>query len=293
MKKIISFLIGLALMIPAFTQTTEGETTLKKELKAEQTGWIKGGLFSLNFSQAAYSKMWTGAPANTMSMNSLAGFFANFSDGLNIWENNLDLGYGFLKQDSGDIVKSDDKIELTSKYGRKAFSDWYYAGLLNFKSQLTPTEMAVGTETVTTAKFLSPGALLLALGMDWKPVPEFSMFISPVTYKADMIMDDKLCPEGRDNVESNIGGYLRAQYKKEVFKNISYESKLEAFSNYQKDEEKDYKPQNIDILWANLLTMKVNEYVNANFTYEVAHDDNVSKETQYKEVIGIGFSYKF
>jgi hypothetical protein len=39
--------------------------------------------------------------------------------------------------------------------------------------------------------------------------------------------------------------------------------------------------------------MKVNEFLSANFTFELAHDDNISRDTQFKEVIGIGLSYKF
>ncbi|HXK50127.1 MAG TPA: DUF3078 domain-containing protein [Clostridiales bacterium] len=289
MKKIITLLASLTLTAISFAQTTEAEGTLKKELTAEHTGWKTGGVVSVNFSQAAFSSNWAAGTENSMTVNSLVSVFANYSDGLNIWENTLDLGYGFLKQGNADIVKSDDKIDLTSKYGRKAFSDWYYAGLFNFKSQMTPTEV-LGFKV---SEFLSPASILAALGMDWKAVPELSLFISPVTYRANMVMNDDFLPDGADNVDSNIGGYLRAAYKKEIFTNIGLESKFEAFSNYESDEETDQKPQNIDITWSNLLTMKVNEYLSANFTFELAHDDNVSRDTQFKEVLGIGLSYKF
>lgn len=289
MKKKMIILAGLILAISLFAQTTEAEATLKTELKAEHTGWKTGGTVSVNFSQAAFSSNWAAGTENSMAVNSLVSVFANFSDGLNIWENSLDLGYGFLKQGSADLVKSDDKIDLTSKYGRKAFGDWYYAGLFNFKSQITPTEVL----GVKVSEFLSPASILAALGMDWKAVPELSLFISPVTYRANMVMNDDFLPDGADNVDSNIGGYLRAVYKKEIFTNIGLESKFEAFSNYESDEEKDQKPQNVDLTWTNLLSMKVNEYLSANLTFELAHDDNISRDTQFKEVLGIGLSYKF
>jgi hypothetical protein len=292
MKKMISFLIGLALTTASFAQTTEAEATLKAKLKATDSGWKTGGVVNVNFSQAAFSSNWAAGTVNSMSVTSLVSIFANFSDGANAWDNTLDLGYGFLKQGSADLVKSDDKIDLTSKYGRQAFSDWYYAALFNLKSQMTPTyDLAENT----ISQFLSPGYILGAVGMDYKPIPELSVFISPVTLKATMFMnsDHADAYQDGDAVKSNIGGYLRAVYKKEIFTNIGYETKLEMFSNYQKDEETDQKPLNIDVLWGNLITMKVNQYVNANFTFDLAHDDNQSKDTQFKEVLGIGISYVF
>jgi len=288
MKKIILLAIGLVLTVTVFAQTTEAEETLKTELKAEHTGWKTGGVVNVNFSQAAFSTAWPSGGTNSMTLNGLVSIFANFSDGENIWDNNLDLGYGFSQVGSDDAVKSEDKIDLTSKYGRKAFQDWYYAALFNFKSQMTPTEVA----GVKTSEFLSPGAALFAVGMDYKPNASLTAFISPITYKADMIMNDDFIldldsdgEKDRENIESQIGGYLRVVYKQPLMENINFESKLEAFSNYEED------PQNMYITWDNLLTMKVNDYVNANISFNMINQPG--KEVVYKEVLGIGLSYKF
>ena len=292
MKRLISLLIIIA-SFTAFAQTTEAEETLKAKLKATNSGWKTGGVVNVNFSQAAFSSNWADGTENSMSVTSLVSIFANFSDGANVWDNTLDLGYGFLKQGGNDLVKSEDKIDLTSKYGRQAFSDWYYAALFNLKSQMTPTYDLAET---TVSQFLSPGYMLGAAGMDWKPMPELSVFISPITLKATMYLNSDhadLHQEDGKAVISDVGGYLRVVYKKEIFTNIGYETKLEMFSNYQEDENRDQKPQNIDIFWGNLITMKVNQYVNANFTFDLAHDDNQSKDTQFKEILGIGISYVF
>ncbi len=89
----------------------------------------------------------------------------------------------------------------------------------------------------------------------------------------------------RDNIESQIGGYLRVVYKQPLMENINFESKLEAFSNYEED------PQNMYITWDNLLTMKVNDYVNANISFNMINRPGM--EVVYKEVLGVGLSYKF
>ncbi|MBN2834985.1 MAG: DUF3078 domain-containing protein [Candidatus Delongbacteria bacterium] len=294
MKKLFTLLM-ITTIFTVFAQTTEAEGTLKKELAAEHTGWKTGGVVSVNFSQAAYSTQWVGNPANTMTLTSLVSIFANYSDGENIWDNNLDLGYGFLQQDNENPVKSEDKIDLTSKYGRKALKDWYYAALFNFKTQMTPTYYLNDPDSNVTSEFLSPGTMLFAIGMDYKPNDNLTAFISPITYRADMMMNDKMIPEvlnadnelepARDNVESQIGGYLRVKYNQELYKNIGFESKLEAFSNYDKD------PQNLFMTWDNLLSMKVNEYLSANISFSMVNTPGV--EVQYKEVLGIGLAYKF
>ena len=284
MKKLITLLMITAIFT-IFAQTTEGEDTLKKQLGAEHTGWKTGGVVSVNFSQAAYSSGWAEGIDNSMAVNSLVNVFANFSDGINIWENTLELGYGFLKQGNADLVKSEDKIDLTSKYGRKAFGNWYYAGLFNFKSQITPTYHLNNSDSAVISEFLSPGIILGAAGMDWEVTPELNIFISPIAYRA-VIMNDI-------DTDSNIGGYLRVIYKKEIFTNINYESKFEIFSNYQEDKITNQKPGNLDIYWNNLISMKVNEYLSANITFDMFHDDNLSTDTQFKEVLGIGLAYKF
>lgn len=281
MKRIISLILLIA-SFTAFAQTTEAEDALKAKLKATDSGWKTGGVVNVNFSQAAFSTKWPSGGTNSMTLTSLVGIFANYSDGANVWDNNLDLGYGFSKLGSDDLVKSEDKIDLTSKYGREAFKSWYYAALFNFKSQMTPTEDATGNKS---SEFLSPGAALFAVGMDYKPSDRLTAFISPITYKADMIMNDDLLPDGRENVESQIGGYLRVLYKQPLMENVKLESKLEAFSNYEED------PQNMYITWDNLLAMKVNEYISANVTFSMINQPGM--EVVYKEVLGIGLSYIF
>ncbi|MFO7810447.1 MAG: DUF3078 domain-containing protein [Candidatus Delongbacteria bacterium] len=294
MKRILSLLSLLLLIVSftAFSQTTEAEDELKAKLKATDSGWKTGGVVNVNFSQAAFSTDWPSGGTNSMTLTSLAGLFANYSDGANVWDNNLDLGYGFSKLGSDDLVKSEDKIDLTSKYGREAFRSWYYAALFNFKSQMTPTKDATDS---TTSEFLSPGAALFAVGMDYKPNKKLTAFISPITYKADMIMNDEILESIggvdengdplRENVESQIGGYLRVLYKQALMENVNFESKLEAFSNYDED------PQNLYITWDNLLAMKVNEYITANITFNMIN--RPGEEVVYKEVLGIGLSYVF
>lgn len=79
--------------------------------------------------------------------------------------------------------------------------------------------------------------------------------------------------------------------------NVNFASTLGLFSNYI------YTPQNIDISWKALLTMKINQYLFANISTHFIYDDDIDwfdsegikqgPRVQFKGILGVGFSYKF
>ena len=77
---------------------------------------------------------------------------------------------------------------------------------------------------------------------------------------------------------------------------------MELFSNYR------HNPQNIDVNWENIIGFKVNKYISASITIQMYYDDDVKlridknkdgsidingPRLQFKQVLGIGFNYKF
>ena len=82
--------------------------------------------------------------------------------------------------------------------------------------------------------------------------------------------------------------------------NITFQTVLELFSNYF------HNPQNVDVNWTTLTTFKVNKFISATLSTQLIYDDDVSvlrtagdnkgttgPDIQFKQVLGIGFSYKF
>ena len=119
-------LLSLALIIIAASASAQQDTV-----------WRRGGLIAINFTQVSLTN-WAAGGQNSISGNGIINYFANYKRGKNVWDNNLDLGYGMLIQGNDKARKSDDKIDFSSKYGREAFSHWYYSALFNFRSQFTP-----------------------------------------------------------------------------------------------------------------------------------------------------------
>jgi hypothetical protein len=264
------------------------------------------GLTNVNFSQTALLN-WAAGGENSYAVNGIQSLFANYKNGTTAWDNSLDVGYGLLNQGDVGFRKTDDKIDFLSKYGKKAFTDFYYAGLVNFKTQFAPGYNYTSNKVIS--RFLAPGYLLGAVGMNYKPNAYFNAFLSPATGKITFVMDDELSALGAFGVEkgkkmkNEFGGYARMIYSKndfkgEFMKNISLTTKLDLFSNYLKD------PQNVDVSWENLLGMKVNKYISVSVMTHLLFDADVKFDTnndgipdktkvQFKEILGVGFSYKF
>ncbi len=286
-------------------QVTDAEAALKKVKTDTVKHWTKGALFNLGFSQVTLSN-WAAGGNNTVSGNGVANFHANYLGTKDSWENNLNLGYGLLRQDEADVQKTDDNIELNSKYGRKASKNWFYAGLLNFRTQFAPG-YNYPNDSVKISTFLAPGYLLGAVGMNYKYKEILGVFLSPVTSKTTFVLDDTLSHYGAFGVDidkkirNEVGGYLRGNFQKEIMKNVKLTTTLGLFSNYLEN------PQNIDINWDLLVLMKVNKYITVSLNTNLIYDDDITitqdkdgdglnevngPRTQFKEILAVGFSYK-
>ena len=304
LKKIIHTLFVSFLSVSALAQDNtikslqedsnkkfEDDTTHKK-------GWKTGGLFTLNIAQGALSNWQSGGEKNSFSAVGFLNLFAILKEGKNLWTNTLDLGYGYIHTTSLGSRKSDDRIDLISKYGYQVSKKWYAGALFNFRSQFTDgftyDKDANGAEVKTlTSKFMAPAYILVSPGFDYKPSSSFSLFLSPLTERWIIVDDDLLSATGAYGVEpgkrskNELGAFLSATLNKNVMENITYKSRFDAFSNY-KD-----KPGNVDIYWTNVLAMKVNKFISANISIDLLYDDNAVARLQLRQLLGIGLSAKF
>ena len=326
---ILALVIGSA---NGFTQVTKGvddliddEKKLKKVTTDSTDGWQRGGLVNINFTQVSLTN-WAAGGQNSISLAGFSSLFANYKQGKSTWDNTLVMQFGQVKQGGNSFVKSDDRLQFTSKYGRDAGKNWYYAALFDFQTKFTVGYSESNNSATRISDFMAPAYFLGALGMDYKPNKNFTLFIAPVTAKYTVVNDDSLAFEGAygvqgfkvdndgtvtnfENTRLEIGGYLRVNYKKQIMENITYQSNLGLFSNYTNN------PQNIDVNWDNILNMKVNKYISASITTSLIYDDDVKiavlkddgtpkvradgatpevgPRTQFKYVLGVGFAYTF
>lgn len=298
----------MSFFVNTSAQVTEAESKLKTLVTDTVSGWKTGGITNVNFSQTALIN-WAAGGENSYAVNGLLSLFANYKSGENAWDNSLDMGYGLLNQGKVGFRKTDDKFDFLSKYGRKAFKNFYYTALVNFKTQFAPG-YNYGTTNVKISNLFAPAYLLAAVGLNYQPNKNFNAFVAPFTGKMTIVTDEDLSNAGAFGVEkgkntrSEFGGYARMIYtrndfKGELLKNLSLTSKIDLFSNYLKN------PQYVDVSWESIIAMKVNKYISVSLNTHLLYDydmkivdtddDGTPDKTklQFKEILGVGFVYKF
>jgi len=315
-KTVIKLLLPLLLMfgsvsfLQAQNKTQQlkdaagGITVTKDPHDTIKMTWKTGGLYNLTFNQAALSNWSAGGDKSALSLSTLLSTYAFFTNGKNSWDNTLDLAYGIVNTTSLGNRKSDDRIDLVSKYGYDLGKKWYLTTLFNFKSQFAPGYNYPDNHTkVLTSDFLAPAYVLLSLGMDYKPNDNFSFFISPITARELLVRNDSLASVGAFGVDSGkksrfeFGAFASVNYTANISKTSIYKTKLDLFSDYL------HHPQNVSIFWTNILAVKVTRLISMNLSLTMIYDDNIKStradgtaggpKVQLQEVIGIGLAYKF
>lgn len=317
MKKILFTLVicvAVATTGLAQTDTTKKDTIIPR--------WKRGGLVGFNFTQASFTN-WAAGGINSIAGTFLFNSFVNYKYKTTTWDNSLDIAYGLVKQGTDTwLRKADDKLDFTSKYGQYAFKKvWYYSLLANFKTQFQPGYNYLDdTARTLISDFMSPGYLLVAVGLDYKPNDKFSIFTAPLTAKYTFVTNSELADQGAFGVEKAIydtagnvllhgkhirqefGGYFRAQYKADIMKNVNLTAKLELFSNYLD------RPQNIDVNAEVLVGMKVNKFITATLNMQAIYDNDINIKVdnngdgvidaegprlQFRQVVAVGAAFKF
>lgn len=272
--------------------------------------WKKGGDASFTFSQVSLNN-WAAGGQNSMTGTFMLNTFANYAKNKSAWDNSFTLGYGLTKQGSDNLIKSEDRLLLTSKYGYKAGGNWFYSGLFDFRTQMTTGYQDPPTNSNVISEFLAPAYMQFSLGMDYKPNDNFSLYISPLTSKSTIVMDDSLSNVGAYGLEAGekyrgeFGASVKSVYKKEnLLQNVDFFTRLDLFSNLADE------PQHVDVEWEGRLNFKINNYLTAVASLHLVYDHDVktSEEVmvdgvstmvargpklQSKQLLGFGLNFKF
>lgn len=269
--------------------------------------WTMGSILNVNFSQV-YLSNWLAGGQNAVTLTTISSSFANYKKGNVLWKNSMELGYGLTKLEDVSTRKSDDRIILISNYSIGKSPKLKYSALVDFRTQFAAgyayTIDKTTNQEVRTyiSDFLAPGYLLGGLGIDYLPNKNLAIFSSPATYKATFVANDYLSSIGAFGVgegkrmRSEIGAFMSAKLNVDVMKNINFKSNLNLFASYKHFNK-------IDVVWENLLTMKVNKLITVTFSNQMFYDDDVlikdpnnatesgSPKIQYKQMLNVGLSF--
>jgi len=297
MKKtgLLILAVNAALFSLAQDATVKGlQADASKTVKSlEKDGWQRSGTFILNVNQGSLQNWVAGGEENTLGINGLLNYNINYRKGKNTWDNYFDIGLGFQNATSfNKYRKIDDHIDITTKYGHELKKKWYAALLANFNTQALPGYAYTDTVDTKISNFLTPGKILVSAGFDYRPNNDLSVFISPITTRWILKRDKDFYTKNIFGVDSlnksynEIGAYMTAKYTKAINKWATYTGRLDLFSNYKRN------PQNVDVYFTNLLTMKFNKWLGTTISLDMVYDDDVLQKTQLKEILGIGLTLK-
>lgn len=265
---------------------------------------IKRWLFNFNsaiqFSMVYISDNWYQGGQSCLSLLSdqLLSLKYNDPSGKVLFENALQWKVNLTTSEEDTVHKvrvGEDVLQLNSKFGYKAFSNWYYSASLQFKTQVL-TNYASNSNDIQ-AEFLSPSELNVGLGLSYqhsyeKPVKlSHTLTLSPLSYNLKFLALHHMDPT-RFGIETGwakneIGSSLDYTITWNLRYNIQWSSHLFAFTNY-----------NTSLVeWTNTFDFAFSTYFSARVYVDVRYDDSVAPDPrlgyfQIKNLLSLGFSYK-
>ena len=318
------FLLALGLVVfcralgqgPAVPLDANAEKVLREAIveHPDSVYRISETAINVQFSQVQLSQWAAGGQSSASLIARLDQFWEY--DGTSLgWDTEFHGAFGMLhRPDEGVLLKTDDRIELATKVGTPIKDKGSLTGLASFRTQLAPgfaTLNGVPNRNNVTSAFMAPGYLILALGIDVKPSPSWSVFLAPFTSKSTFVLNDSLSQAGTFGVDAGarsrheIGGTIRLGLKQDLTENVTYTARLDLFSNYLEE------PQAIDVFTDHLLTLKVNDWLATTLGLTLIYDKDVELTLrepdpdlpedlgekgpgiQLKQILAVGLSLKF
>lgn len=283
---------------------TSGIVSIQKSL------WSLTGDINLKLSQSAVSH-WTSGGEDFMAVNGILDLTGGYDDTIrHRWMNQFRLEYGITRQ-GGEVsylIKNIDLLRFSSLYSRTITQRISLSASLLFNSQLAQGFKYIETKTDSTyiidmvflSRFMSPGFLEPSLGFTYLPVGEsakdkngWAIMVFPVSGKFTYALDQRSTKwrtltengYGADYVRAEVGSRVSTQLNKKIKGNLTLNSTLMAFANFQKFD-------HIDINFNLLLNMRVNRYIGSSLSIDLLYDDDTIAKLQFRNLLNVGLSIK-
>ena len=326
MKIRVLILLLFIVWIRSYSQVNEELLNFSEEFSKKKIKPIKPTVSYWNFPSkitfglsANTFKDWNAGGVNNFTIHTGLEIFAIYKKGGWVFENKANFVYGAMWEKQEDTLlrtfnKFDDKLELNSSLGYVSFfsDNLYFNSNFNFKTQIAKgypnkNKKALYSSDIFAPAYLSFSILGLQYNNNKNDNNYFALFLTPISSKYTLVLDDTLSKLGAFGVEKGkhsrgeLGFFLENNFKYEVYKNIFLRNRLILFGNFVKD------LGNIDINWDMEINAVVNKYINFTFLIETIYDndikrtdkllDGTSKEIgpafQIKQKIAVNITYSF
>lgn len=289
MNRQLAILATLALFIsiPAVAQvdakvTVDSLSNIPAN-KAAAGPWSWYTKFGVGFTSVQLTN-WTGGGQDAISvaLNCLASY--DYTDSVFYLDNEMQLGYGLVRQGKQAIQKSDDRIILSSRASHNT-SDWYrFTGFIDLRSQFVDGFNYGVLDSLGNPKLISslfaPAFLTAALGAELRPVPEVKILAAPLSSRSTFVTDDRIIAAGvasgdgvfglapGERSKTSLGAVVNASIDWEMFTNVTLRTRFNGFMPYE-------TPDLWVVTLENAVMMKVNSWLNISWLSDVFYDDRI------------------
>lgn len=289
MKYFLSlFFLIASINIPLINATPLMEGSDEVATDTTVSLWDLGGWATLNGSQASF-RNWAQGGVNNIAGTSTLRFAAEYKEDRFIFNNAVNLKYGKAKIDGNDFRKTDDEFRVRNQL-RYLLDDPRFSLIaqVNFNTQLDKGYDSSNERVIS--KLMAPGYLIETVGFAFNPDKgyQFDFGISlKQTIVADTTLSTRYGLKSGEMLKNEGGISIGVKVEQDIAPNVNLSSQLETFTNY-------IKPVNsTTIRFSNEIIGKINSYLSANVQLAFVYDDNITKKWQVKQILSIGFSYRF
>lgn len=252
-------------------------------------GWNMSGVVGLNLSQTAFSN-WAQGGTNALAFAVYTNLGAVYLDAPWKWKNRLNAIFGRTKLEDVGYRTTENDIYFESVGSRDIgwAVDPYIA--VTFRSALTKGYDYKVDPAVQIVDFFDPGYLTEAIGFTYdknKIITTRLGIAFQQTFAnkfAAFYTDDPETPNEIEDFKFETGIESVTEVKYEFLPNMTYYSFLRLFTRFDALDV-------WDVRWDNIVTAKVNDYINVNLAVTVLHEISQTRKTQLRQALQLGFSY--
>lgn len=280
-----SALIVFLMFIVSFSLYAQDSTEVKKD-----TLWVPKGVASLNLSQVALSN-WSQGGQSSIAFTFMTLMGLDYIGDPWKWKNGLKFAYGRTKYGDEEYRTNENEIffESTLIY-QLAWAVSPYAGV-TAQTAVTDGFNYDSIPAFQVAAFGDPFYLTEAVGFIYDRIPNFSTRLGVGLKQtwadkfAFQYTDDDGTPE-LETFKNESGIESVTEYRWGFMENMEYYVYLRLFGTFD-----DLSVW--DVRWDNVITAKVNDYINVNFNFLLIYDEDQSIKRQIKEALQLGITYSF
>ena len=274
----------------------EDRRDVLRAIRDMKTPWRKEATLMLQITQNYVTRNWYQGGSSSFAGLGIAKGQINYITDRFTWENTGEwrIGGSTVSADSLHKVNTtDDLFRVYSKANLKVVPKLFASFSVELETRLLPTYKSNSMQ-LKSAPF-SPLRFNAAIGLDYKPVKNLSISVSPLSYKVIHVSDTARVTvtdyglEPGQKTQHNIGSSVRIEYLWKPVREVSIESKFYMYTNYR-HVELDLEV-NCDFI--------INRFMSARLMLHPRYDTSVIMEgdthakIQFRELLSIGFAHKF